>query len=242
MDFLATMPPFLLRRVYGGLGLGPAPPRTGPAAAVIGPSIPRPIPLKLPLGTPLRGLAGFLTIPAAAAAAGAGLGPAPLLREDIDSIALAKPAGPTPDGGTGGEGLLEVVPPPTAIFFVFVGFFILFPFSWEPIWARDMAMSAIPSPQAFVDARVGIALCLLTGELLLHARHSGTKALAPTSIGFRLWIWCRGLEVHPLPLGRRTAFGVQPTFGVFAFLAGPCRGFGHYSTFFENRSIMRSSL
>ena len=104
-----------------------------------------------------------------------------------------------------------------------VVFFILFPVSWEPIWAREIAMSAVPSPKAFVDSTVWVAFRFLAGQLLLHTRHPGTEALATRGVFLGLGFWCRRLKVHPLLLGRRTAFGIQPAFGVLAFLARPCR-------------------
>jgi hypothetical protein len=75
-------------------------------------------------------------------------------------------------------------------------------------------MSAVPRPEALVDAAIRIALGLLAGELLLHASHSGTEALTASGVFLSLRLGCRRLEVHPLLLGRRTALGIQPALGV----------------------------
>jgi hypothetical protein len=62
-------------------------------------------------------------------------------------------------------------------------------------------MSAVPRPEALVDAAVRIALGLLASELLLHASHSGTEALTASGVLLGLRLGCRRLEVHPLLLG-----------------------------------------
>ena len=55
-----------------------------------------------------------------------------------------------------------------------------------------------PLAQALVDATVGVALRFLARQLLFHARHPGTKALAPRGVFLGFRFGRRGFEVHPL--------------------------------------------
>lgn len=88
-------------------------------------------------------------------------------------------------------------------------------------------MSALPSPQAFVDPAIRVVRCLLRCKLFLHTLHPGTEGIAA-----RTALWLRGFEARLTGVGAvigSTTLSVQTALRVLAFLALPCRRFSHYA-------------
>ena len=88
-----------------------------------------------------------------------------------------------------------------------------------------ISMSALPSPQALVDPRVGVFGRLLAGQLLLHAFHPGAKRVAAFAA-----LWLRSLQAGLARVGlvvRRPPFGIQAALVGLAFFACPGCGLSH---------------
>jgi hypothetical protein len=83
-----------------------------------------------------------------------------------------------------------------------------------------MITSTFPSPQAFVNPRIGVFCGLRACQLLLHALHTGAEGVAAfAALGLRSFQ--ARLPGVRLVVGSPT-FGVQAAFLGFPFFACPC--------------------
>ena len=83
---------------------------------------------------------------------------------------------------------------------------------------NGVAMSALPRPKALVDAAVRVVRGLCARQLLLHAAHTSTEAVAA---GTTFGLWRLEVSAGGVVVGL-TASGVQAAFRVLTLLALPC--------------------